>query len=112
VRTTGQSGTTAQGQNATGNVSTTSNVGVTLSPQQRTRIRTVLMRDRNIARVSNPTFNVSVGSVVPSSTRLVAIPAPVLRIYPAFRGDRVVMVGNELVIVNPSTYQIVAVLPG
>jgi hypothetical protein len=36
----------------------------------------------------------------------------VTRIYPGFRGDRVTMVGNELVIVNPSSYQIVAVLPG
>ena len=69
------------------------------------------MRDRNIPRINDTTFDVSVGGVVPSSTRLVAIPPAVLRIYPAFRGDRVVMVGNEILIVDPATYRIIAVLP-
>jgi len=82
VRTTGQAGTAAQGQNTTGNISTTSNVGVTLSPRQRTRIRTVLMRDGNIPRLNNPTFNVSLGTMVPSNTQLVAVPAARRVVFP------------------------------
>jgi hypothetical protein len=112
VRTTGQAGTATQGQTTNSSVSTTSNVGVTLSPRQQARIRTVLMRDRNIPQVSNPTFNVAVGATVPNNTQLAPLPSAVLRLYRGFRGDRVTMVGNELVIVNPSSYQIVAVLSG
>jgi hypothetical protein len=103
--------TTGQRQ-PTDNKRTTNNAEINLSDQQRARIRSIMMRDRAISRVNDATFNADVGSPVPSSTRLVAIPPAVLRVYPRFRGDRVVMVGNEVVIVDPGTYRIVAVLPG
>jgi Protein of unknown function (DUF1236) len=103
--TTGQSPTT-------GNETNTDNTQITLSEQQRTGIRAAIMRDRAIPRVNDVTFAVSVGSPVPSSTPLAAIPPHVLQIYPRFRGDRVVVVGNQIVIVDPTSYRIVAVLSG
>jgi hypothetical protein len=37
-------------------------------------------------------------------------PVEVVEIYPTWRGYRVILVGSELVIVHPTTFEIVAVI--
>jgi hypothetical protein len=34
-----------------------------------------------------------------------------VRIYPRFRRDRIVIVGDEILIIDPVTFEILAVLP-
>jgi len=84
---------------------------VEINEQQRSRIREVVTSRRNIPRLSRASFDVRVGGVVPRSVRFVAVPEDIWRIYPRFRRDRIVIVGDEILIIDPVTYEIIAVLP-
>ena len=91
--------------------STRTDVGVNLSSEQRTRIHDMVFSRRDIPRVSNLDVDVRVNSVIPRSMRLAAVPEDVVRIYPRFRRDRLFVYNDEIVIVDPVTFRIVAVLP-
>jgi Protein of unknown function (DUF1236) len=81
-----------------------------LTSEQRTKISSVV-KSHSEARVSNVNFSVSVGTVVPRTVRLVALPEEVIVIHPAWRGFRFFIVNEQIVIVEPDTLRIVAVLP-
>jgi hypothetical protein len=83
--------------------------GTSLTSEQRTRIRKVVV-SKNIPKVEKVNFNVSVGVTVPRTVNFHPIPAEIVEIYPAWRGYRVILVGTELVIIDPSSYRIVAVI--
>ncbi len=81
---------------------------VTLTPEQKTTIRqSVLAR---APRQSNVNFSLTVGTAVPTTVRLVAVPEPLFRIHPAWRGHLYFVVGDEIIIVDARTHQIVAVI--
>jgi hypothetical protein len=95
------------GQGAAG---TRTNLDVNLTPEKRTRIHEVIVKERNAPRVSSPNFNVSVGTRVPRTVRFVALPQTIVEIEPAWRGFEYFMVGNEIVVVDPRSLEIVAVV--
>lgn len=85
-----------------------------LSSEQRTKISSAIKsKDVDLKRVDRTDidFNINVGTVVPRTIGLVALPAPIVSLVPAYRGYLYIVVGNDLLIVHPSTYQIVAVIP-
>ncbi|MBN9265696.1 MAG: DUF1236 domain-containing protein [Hyphomicrobium sp.] len=88
--------------------------GVTqLSERQRTTVRERFTRsgvERN--RVTNVNFDIRVGASVPRSVVLHPLPADIVEIVPAYRGYRYVYVRDEIVIVNPATFAVVAVVSG
>lgn len=92
------------GQGAAGTAS-----GASLTTEQRTRISTTI-KQSNVRPVTNVNFNVSVGTVVPRSVTLHALPATVIEIYPEWRPYRFILVGDEIVIIEPDTHRIVAVI--
>lgn len=81
----------------------------TLSTEQKDRIRTTVLT-ANAPRVSNVNFSINVGTVVPRSVRIVAVPAPLIEIHPAWRGYSYFVHGDTLVIVEPRTLRIIAVI--
>ncbi len=86
-----------------------SSFGVT--NDQRVQIREHILKGR-VARVDHVDFDVRVGTVVPRGVvRIAPLPPAVVRIMPRFRGYDFFVVGDEIVIVDPRNYQIVAVLP-
>jgi hypothetical protein len=102
-----------QGAETKGRAETTGRgdaAGGKLTSEQRTRIREVVV-SKNIPRVTNVNFNVSVGTVVPRTVTFHPIPVEIVEIYPAWRGYRVILIGSQLVIVHPSSYRIIAVIP-
>ena len=113
--TTGQSDRRFEGSNDRRDRSTTTGrrerADVQINEQQRSRIRDVIVSRRNIPRVSNIDVDLRVGTVVPRSVRFVSVPEEIVRIYPRFRRDRVVIIRDEIVIIDPVTYEIVAVFP-
>jgi len=113
--TTGQSDRRLEGSRDRTERSTTvgrsERTNVEINEQQRSRIRDVVVSHRDIPRLSNVNFNIRVGTVVPRSVRFVAVPEDIVRIYPRFRRHRIIIVGDEILIVDPVTYRIVAVLP-
>jgi hypothetical protein len=83
---------------------------VALDAEQRERLREIVAARRDIPRFSNLT-DVRVNAVVPRTVRLAAIPDEVVRIYPRFRRHQAFIYRNEIVVVDPMTSRIVAVLP-
>jgi len=81
-----------------------------LSSDQRTRITTVI-RDQHVAPADHVNFSVSVGTRVPREVRFHPLPAGVVSVYPEWRGYEFFLVRDEIVVVDPQTLEIVAVLP-
>lgn len=86
------------------------NASVNINDQQRTRISTSISH-LNVQPLTNVNFSLSVGTAVPRDVRLQPLPAEVVEIVPQYRGYNFVLVKDEIVIVEPSSYKIVAVLP-
>jgi len=108
---TGQSERNQTGQS--GRDSTTSsrtNVNVNLTSEQRTRIHEVAVKHRDIPRVSNVNVDIRVGTRIPRTVNLVAVPEDIVTIYPQFRSYRVFIIRDEIVFVDPETFEIVFVL--
>jgi Protein of unknown function (DUF1236) len=104
----------AEGRNTNTNANVTTGqagAGAKLSSEQRTKITTVI-RNEHVAPVTNIDFSVSVGTRVPRErVSLRALPTEVVTIYPEWRGYEFFLVRDEIVVVDPQTLEIVAVLP-
>jgi hypothetical protein len=83
--------------------------GAKLSTEQRTKITTVI-RDQHIAPVSHVDFSISVGTRVPRDVTFHTLPTEVVSIYPEWRGYEYILVGDQLVVIDPRSMEIVAVL--
>jgi hypothetical protein len=79
-----------------------------LSPEQRTKITTIVMQHK----VAPARLNVSVevGTRVPNSVHLYPLPREVFVIYPEWRGYDFILVGDEIVVIDPRTHEIVAII--
>ncbi len=82
---------------------------VNLTSEQRTTIRSEVLTS-SAPRVTNINFAVSVGTVVPTSVRVVEVPPTIVRIHPRWKGYRYFVYNDEIIIVEPRTLKIVAVL--
>src|SRR4030081_109563 len=80
-----------------------------LSTEQRTQITTVI-RDQHVQPLNNVNFSISVGTRVPRDVRFHPLPREVVTVYPEWRGYEFVLVNNQIVVVDPRTYEIVAIL--
>ena len=80
----------------------------TLTTEQRTTIRNTVVSKG--PRASNVNFNISVGTAVPTSVRVVAVPSTLIEIYPEWRGHMYFVVNDEIIIVD-RRHRIIAVLP-
>ena len=79
-----------------------------LSTEQRTKITSVI-RQQKVAPVKL-NVSVSVGTRIPASVHFYPLPREVVVIYPEWRGYDYILVGDQIVVVNPRTHEIVAVL--
>ena len=89
----------------------TTNVHVDLSPEQRTRIHEVIVKERSAPRVANVNFSLEVGTRVPRTVRLVRLPSTIVEIEPEWRGFEYFLVGDDIVVVDPRRMEIIAVIP-
>jgi len=83
---------------------------VTFTTEQRTKIRETVLRVGNAPRVTNINFSINVGIAVPRTVRVIAVPEVIVDIHPDWRGFLYFVYEDEIVIVDPNTYRIVAVL--
>jgi len=79
-----------------------------LSTEQRTKI-TSIIREQKVERV-NLNVSVSVGTRIPTSVHLYPLPQQVIVIYPEWRGYDYILVGDQIVIIDPRTHEIVAIV--
>jgi hypothetical protein len=59
-----------------------------------------------------PGFRATVGARVPNAIALQPIPATIVALIPATAGDKVAMVEKEVVLVDPNSKRVVAVVVG
>jgi len=83
--------------------------GAKLSSEQRTKITTVI-RNQHLAPVTNVNFSISVGTRVPRDVTFHPLPTEIVTIYPEWRGYEFILVKDQIVVVDPRTFEIVAVL--
>jgi len=84
--------------------------GARLSTEQRSRI-TTMIRGEHVAPINNVNFPVTVGTRVPRDVGFHPLPGDIASIYPEWRGYEYFLVRDEIVVVDPQTLEIVAVLP-
>ena len=77
---------------------------------ERGRITEVLKK-KNIRPITNGGFSLSVGTPVPRTVHLHRLPREIVELNPRWRPYEFVLVGNEIVIINPRNFEIVAVMP-
>jgi hypothetical protein len=98
-----QGKTTQQGQTQQGQT------GGTLTTEQRTKVRETVLTGGNVPRASNVNFSISVGTAVPRTVRVVAVPSTLVEFHPQWRGYRYFVVGDDMIIVDRNN-RIVAVI--
>jgi len=83
--------------------------GAKLSSEQRTKITTVI-KNEHVQPAANANFSITVGTRVPREVAIHPLPAEVVTIYPEWRGYEFVMVRDQIVVIDPATLEIVAIL--
>lgn len=94
----GKRGTTGKGEAGAAN----------LTSEQHTKI-TGIIRQHKVAP-TQLNVSVRVGTRIPDSVHFYPLPQEVFVIYPEWRGYDYIMVGDEILVIDPRTHQIVAIL--
>ena len=81
-----------------------------LSTEQHAKIRDTL-RGGTAERLTKVPFSTTVGEVIPRTVHLYVLPVSVLEYAPQYRDYEYILVGDEILIVDPLTLRIVAVIP-
>jgi hypothetical protein len=82
---------------------------VTFTTEQRTRIRTTVLQGSNAPRATSVNFSINVGTAVPTSVRVVAVPQVMLDVHPDWRGHMYFIINDQIIIVDRN-HNIVAVI--
>jgi peptidoglycan hydrolase-like protein with peptidoglycan-binding domain len=83
---------------------------VQLNQQQRTEIRQQVFAKSDVPRVDRVDFALTVGTVVPTHVRFVAVPDVIIRLRPEFRDHLFFVVRDDIIIVDHS-HKIIAIMP-
>jgi len=97
------------GDNKAGTTTGQAGAGAKLTTEQRTTVRTSITK-QNIRPATNINFSINVGTRVPRTVGFHPLPVEVVTIYPDWRGYEFFLVNDQIVVVNPRTLEIVAVL--
>jgi len=80
-----------------------------LSSEQHAKIRDTLRVEKS-ERLTNVPFSTKVGEVIPRTVHLYVLPVSIMEYAPQYRGYEYILVGDEILIVDPRTLRIVAVI--
>jgi hypothetical protein len=83
---------------------------IRLTTVQRTRIKDVVVRAHG-PRLTHVTFRVGVGARIPHGVRIAVLPPEIVTIAPQWAGYSYFEYGDQIVIVDPASFAIVAMLP-
>jgi len=82
---------------------------VSLTTEQKTTIRRTVLTG-SAPRVTNVNFDIKVGMVVPRTVRIAPLPVTLIEIEPEWRGYMYFVYNDEIIVVEPGTLRIVAVI--
>ncbi len=109
ISTDTKSSSDASQRSTTGQGAAAAKTSVNLSTEQRTKITSVI-KQQNVKPLTNVNFSISIGTRVPRTVHFYTLPTTVVEVYPEWRGFSYMLVGDEIVIINPRTYEIVFIL--
>lgn len=82
---------------------------VTFTAEQKTKIRQTVLTG-SAPRVTSVNFDIKVGTVVPRTVRVAPLPVTIVEIEPQWRGYMYFVHNDEIIVVEPGSLRIVAVL--
>ena len=106
-----QGKTGANGNERLGQSRGSSKTSVQLSQDQRTRIQAVIGKEHAARFSGSEHFDIGVGARVPRDVHVAVLPEDIVSIVPEYRGFDYILVGDSILIVDPVTLEIVAVIP-
>jgi hypothetical protein len=80
-----------------------------LSTEQHAKIRDTLRVEKS-ERLTSVPFSTKVGEAIPGTVHLYVLPVSIMEYAPQYRGYEYILVGDEILIVDPRTLRIVAVI--
>jgi hypothetical protein len=80
-----------------------------MSAEQNVKFRETLKGEK-AERLTNVRFSISIGDAVPRSVHFYRLPARIVEYAPQYRDFDYILVGDDLLIVDPRTHRIVAVI--
>jgi Protein of unknown function (DUF1236) len=80
-----------------------------LSPEHRTAIRNTI-RSEKVAPLTGVQFSITIGEAIPRTVHLNRLPLQIVEYAPQYRGYEYILVGEDILIVDPVTLRIVAVI--
>jgi Protein of unknown function (DUF1236) len=80
-----------------------------LSPEHRTAIRNTI-RSEKVAPLTGVQFSITIGEAIPRTVHLNRLPVQIVEYAPQYRGYEYILVGEDILIVDPVTLRIVAVI--
>jgi outer membrane biosynthesis protein TonB len=108
-QTVGQSpGRTAE-PNAPAQKESKSSAAAPMSSEQNGKLRESLKGEKS-ERLSSVKFSISVGDAVPESVHFYRLPERIVEYAPQYRDFDYILVGDDILIVDPRTHRIVAVI--
>jgi outer membrane biosynthesis protein TonB len=106
AQTIGQGGAAQPSQSSKGGAP----APAALSTEQHVKIRETL-RGEKVEHLNNVQFSITVGQTVPRTVHLYRFPVSTTEYAPQYRGYEYFLVGDDILVVDPSTLRIVAVIP-
>jgi hypothetical protein len=79
-----------------------------LSTEQRTKITSVIRQHK--VEPAHLDVSIAVGVRVPARVHLYPLPVEVVEVYPEWRGYDYILVGDQILVIDPGTHEIVAIL--
>jgi outer membrane biosynthesis protein TonB len=100
------------GTNATASHASSDKAGanVKLSSDQRSKISAVIGRGGGARLGANVNFNISVGTRVPRDVHVEVLPEDIVAIVPEYRGFDYIVVGDQILIIDPESLEIVTII--
>ena len=96
-------------ERSTTSTSSSTSSSVSLTTEQKTRIRQTVLTG-SAPRVTSVNFDIRVGTVVPRTIRVAPLSPILVEIEPQWRGSMYFVYNDEIIIVEPGSLRIVAVL--
>ncbi|WP_331301240.1 DUF1236 domain-containing protein [Methylobacterium oryzae] len=81
-----------------------------LDTRQRTEFRSSITR-LGVSPLRDVAFGLTVGTAIPRSVSLHRLPPAIIELVPQYEGYNFILVRDDIVIIDPDTYEIVDVIP-
>jgi hypothetical protein len=99
----------AAAQKGAGQKGTDSFASAPMSTEQNVKFRETLKGEK-AERLNNVTFSISIGDEVPRSVHYYRLPSRIVEYAPQYRDFDYILVGDDILILDPRTHRIVAVI--